>query len=203
MSIEKSNPSKNQRKFFSPEDDQKLIQLVNRYGSSDWVKIAQEMGSWTTRQCRERYNHYLRPGIDANPWTPEEDALLLQTVAKYGTKWSIVKTHFPLRTDVNIKNRYARLTGRAAQSMKRKRAERKMQEQGIQPYQQVSFVQEHISQQIPTLPPLKSVPRPPLPLPLLSNNSNDDLSNEFDLSVDDTNSYFEDLFYPSSFISEF
>lgn len=40
---------------WTPEDEKQLEELVNRYGSKSWTKIAQLMGNRSDVQCRYRY----------------------------------------------------------------------------------------------------------------------------------------------------
>ena len=58
---------------FTPEEDQRLMSLVMKYGTRDWLYISQKMMSRNPRQCRERWNNYLNPNLTAEPWTIEED----------------------------------------------------------------------------------------------------------------------------------
>jgi hypothetical protein len=58
------------------------------------------------RQCKERWSHYLSPALIHKSWTHEEDTLLLQTVQESGSRWKVLESSFPGRSDVNLKNRY-------------------------------------------------------------------------------------------------
>jgi hypothetical protein len=74
-------------------------------------------GGRTTRQCRERWQNYLRPGIQNGPWTKAEEDLLVQKHAELGPVWRTIQQFFPNRTDIDLKNcwqrrqRRLRLTG--------------------------------------------------------------------------------------------
>lgn len=94
---------------FSKTDDLKLRELVEKYGQEDWIKISTEMGDKNPRQCRDRWVSYLNPSINRDPWTYEEDELLIQTVEEIGTKWVKISALFPGRTDAQCKNRYQRI----------------------------------------------------------------------------------------------
>ena len=99
--------SKKQRVMFTPEDDKKLRALVKNYTTKpNWNEICQHFENKTARQCRERYNTYLRPEISQAEWTPEEDQLLREKVKEYGNHWAKLKQFFPGRSDNMIKNRY-------------------------------------------------------------------------------------------------
>jgi hypothetical protein len=68
------------------------------------------LGNRTARQCRERYKNYLAPSIRIAPWTPEEDALLLQKYRELGPKWSQMTSFFGQRSAVSLKNHYVRIS---------------------------------------------------------------------------------------------
>jgi hypothetical protein len=77
-----------------------------KYGTADWVAIASQMPNRDSRQCRERWYHYLAPEVLSDEWTKEEDVLLQKQVEAHGHKWKWFETQFPGRTDINIKNHY-------------------------------------------------------------------------------------------------
>lgn len=91
---------------FTEKEDQTLLALVQQYGNKDWNAISKSMGTRTARQCRERYNLYLRPDVQNSPWTDEEDEKLIRLFAQYGSKWSVIAQNFHNRTANNIKNRF-------------------------------------------------------------------------------------------------
>ena len=96
------------RTKFSPQEDQRLKELVAQYGTSDWAKIALALGGRTSRQCRERYKNFLQPCLVNGPWTPEEDELLIRLFHQYGPNWvAMHRRHFPTRSNNNIKNHWA------------------------------------------------------------------------------------------------
>jgi hypothetical protein len=82
------------------------MELINILGCTDWQGIASQMKNRTVRQCRERWVHYLNPLVSHNPWTADEEALLEQKVAEFGTKWTLISKFFHARTDINLKNRW-------------------------------------------------------------------------------------------------
>ena len=100
------------RQKFTPEEDIRLKQLVAELGTKAWKKVSARMPDRTTRQCRERYNNYLSPLLNMDPWTADEDKLLEEKVKEMGQKWSIIAHFFNGRSDVNVKNRYALLVSK-------------------------------------------------------------------------------------------
>lgn len=91
---------------FTLEEDQKLIELATKSTSRNWNMIAQQLGTRNARQCRERWNNYLNPNLRNDPWTEEEDRLLLEKSAIYGTHWNKISKSFRCRSDNSIRNRY-------------------------------------------------------------------------------------------------
>jgi hypothetical protein len=87
-------------------EDILLRKLVSEIGENNWARIAAEMRNRNPRQCRERWFNYLSPNIRNVPWTDVEDALLVNKVKEYGQSWHRIAQFFPMRTDINIKNRY-------------------------------------------------------------------------------------------------
>jgi hypothetical protein len=103
------------RSTFRPEEDFRLRELVRRLGR-DWIEVARQMNNRNARQCKERWMNYLSPDVCAQPWTDDDDQLLLQKVAELGPKWVRITSFFPKRTDSNLKNRWFILMRRARRS---------------------------------------------------------------------------------------
>lgn len=102
------------KRSFSPAEDQLLRQLVANLGSNNWKQIAANMEGRNSKQCKERWTHYLNPNISHDPWTPQEDELLCQKVDNIGTKWTEIAKFFPRRTDTSVKNRWVVLMRKRA-----------------------------------------------------------------------------------------
>lgn len=97
---------KRRREKFLPEEDDKLRELVDKYGINAWDTIAECMNGRNARQCRERWKHYLSSSRGKAPWTDEEDKLLLEKMEELGPKWTKIATFFQDRTDIQIKTRW-------------------------------------------------------------------------------------------------
>ncbi|EOD35060.1 hypothetical protein EMIHUDRAFT_60784, partial [Emiliania huxleyi CCMP1516] len=91
---------------WQPAEDDRLLELVQRFGSHRWGKIASHLPGRIGKQCRERWHNQLCPRVNKDEWTVEEDALILHLVQEMGTKWSKMTTLLPGRTDNAIKNRW-------------------------------------------------------------------------------------------------
>jgi hypothetical protein len=106
------------KRKFTQEEDALLFDIVTRDGESNWPMIAQKLGTRDCRQCRERWKNYLSPSVSRSPWTPQEDALLREKYAEFGSQWCLIARDFPNRTDVNIKNRWIVLNGQSRRATK-------------------------------------------------------------------------------------
>ena len=106
------------RRKFSKEEDEKLKNLVSIIGISDWQNIAAHMENRNSRQCRERWKHYLSPSVSNDPWSESEDKLLCEKYNELGPRWSKIAKFFPKRTDITVKNRWISLNGRAKRARK-------------------------------------------------------------------------------------
>ena len=57
---------------WSPEDDARVTEHVNKIGAKKWSCIAAQVPGRTEKQCRERWHNHLNPSISKAPWTSEE-----------------------------------------------------------------------------------------------------------------------------------
>jgi hypothetical protein len=83
---------------FTPEEDEKLKQLVAIHGENEWATIAHEMGNRNSRQCRERWRNYMNPRLSNESWTPESDKILMERYAAIGPHWNMIAQAFPNRS---------------------------------------------------------------------------------------------------------
>jgi hypothetical protein len=64
------------------------------------------MDSRNERQCRERWKNYINPSLRSDPWTLEEDQLVVQKYAEFGPKWNKISKFFSNRSDNAVRNRW-------------------------------------------------------------------------------------------------
>ena len=109
---------------WTKEEDDKLRQILLKEDEKNeraWNRASEAMGfSRNILQCRERWNNFLDPSLRFEPWTAEEDALLLRLQAEFGNKWKQfarepelagrsterIRRRFKLLTKINVRNKH-------------------------------------------------------------------------------------------------
>ena len=96
-------------KFTQVEDDL-LKHLVGKYGTNKWNLIGSLMRGRNSRQCRDRWNHYLcDENLKHDDFTKEDDELLMKLYSEVGHRWTIIAKHFERRNSVIVRNRIFKL----------------------------------------------------------------------------------------------
>ncbi|KAM3135982.1 hypothetical protein pb186bvf_011972 [Paramecium bursaria] len=93
------------RKQWTAEEDEKIMQLVQQYGKN-WKMIALHFQGVLSKQIRERYINKIDPDINSDPFSPEEDQIILQDFVQHGCKWSLISSHLKGRPENMVKNRF-------------------------------------------------------------------------------------------------
>jgi hypothetical protein len=94
---------------WTKEEDDALQQMKLRDPSMSWSQLATYVQGRCGKQCRERWNTILDPGIKHTPWTPQEDAVLLDQWEQFGNQWSIVARYLPGRSQTKVRDRWKAL----------------------------------------------------------------------------------------------
>lgn len=99
---------KKKRKLFSPQEDERLKEIkLKDNGKKTWTSVAEELGTnKNARQCRDRWENYLKPELKNRNWTDEEDLLLMEKYQEYGPLWTRIAKFFNGRSENNVKNRW-------------------------------------------------------------------------------------------------
>lgn len=96
---------KSKRKPWQAHEDAQVVELVDKYGAR-WAKIASFLPGRTGKQVRDRYTNKLRPSINKDEWTKEEEKIFNLLYKQMGNKWSKIASHLPGRTEGQVKNRF-------------------------------------------------------------------------------------------------
>lgn len=81
---------------------------LERWKDQHAVDVQRQTEAEQLQQAQTSLRRELRKEeqVPEQPWTPEEDQLLLQRFAEIGPHWTLLKKYFPGRTGNNIKNHY-------------------------------------------------------------------------------------------------
>ncbi|GFP83965.1 transcription factor myb39 [Phtheirospermum japonicum] len=90
---------------WTPEEDQKLIDYIQKNGYGNWRTLPKNAGLQRCgKSCRLRWTNYLRPDIKRGRFSFEEEETIIQLHSVLGNKWSAIAARLPGRTDNEIKN---------------------------------------------------------------------------------------------------
>lgn len=103
---------KDERVDWNKDQDYCLRCFVEKYGSHNWIAIAECMNETfkdkkkSSKQCRERWCSKIDPAINHSAWTKQEEALLMLQHIKYKNKWRDISGAFKGRNNLMVKNRF-------------------------------------------------------------------------------------------------
>ncbi|XWS26378.1 hypothetical protein CRYUN_Cryun26dG0027100 [Craigia yunnanensis] len=91
---------------WSPEEDAILKNYIEIHGTGgNWIAFPQKAGlKRCGKSCRLRWLNYLRPDIKHGGFTEEEDNIICTLYSQMGSRWSLIASQLPGRTDNDVKN---------------------------------------------------------------------------------------------------
>nr|CAB3495813.1 unnamed protein product [Digitaria exilis] len=95
------------RGLWSPEEDEKLMNHIAKYGHGCWSSVPKLAGIphlMCGKSCRLRWINYLRPDLKKGTFSQEEEDLIIHLHSLLGNKWSQIAAQLPGRTDNEVKN---------------------------------------------------------------------------------------------------
>ena len=94
------------RRKFTQDEDVRLKILVDTFGNCSWDKIAEFLPDRTARQCRDRYRNYLLANLTSDPFSEEEDQIIIQKYSEFGPRWVQIAKLLGKRSGNDVKNRW-------------------------------------------------------------------------------------------------
>jgi hypothetical protein len=91
---------------WSRDEDETIIAFVRQHGRKKWTKLAALLPGRIGKQCRERWRNHLDPEVNREPWTAQEDEILIEQHELMGNQWVKLAEYLPGRSDNAVKNRW-------------------------------------------------------------------------------------------------
>ncbi|KAG4916671.1 hypothetical protein JHK87_054228 [Glycine soja] len=90
---------------WTTEEDEILTKYIMANGEGSWRSLPKNAGLLRCgKSCRLRWINYLRADLKRGNFSVEEESTILKLHASFGSRWSLIASHLPGRTDNEIKN---------------------------------------------------------------------------------------------------
>ena len=71
-------------------EDEVLKAAISKYGLNQWARCASLIAKKTAKQCKQRWQEWLDPGLKKTEWSREEDEKLLTMAKLLPTQWRTI-----------------------------------------------------------------------------------------------------------------
>lgn len=95
---------------WTEEEEEYLKRLIDYYRQDNYIPWGKIVPKMPTRTKLQMYNKYIRLTEKKGRFLPEEDAVLLTCVKKYGTNWRVITNFLKGRSVSQIRLRYQKLS---------------------------------------------------------------------------------------------
>ncbi|XP_034711475.1 transcription factor MYB92-like [Vitis riparia] len=100
------NQEDQERVRWSPDEDKKLAEYMERHGETgSWKNVPTLAGlNREPKACRQRWYSNVKPGINQKPFSEEEKATIIELQKQHGNEWETIAQEMSGRTATKIKN---------------------------------------------------------------------------------------------------
>jgi hypothetical protein len=104
--IMQGNSGAYDRRQWTEQEDQILLEMVNKLGTKSWAEIAKQCPGRAPKQCRHRYLNKVDPKRNIDAWTDEEDKKVVAAQMKLGNRFAEIAKLLDGRTESVVSHRW-------------------------------------------------------------------------------------------------